>query len=203
MIPRATARCTQNVAVVAVVVVSSVCADATRCSESSRGTEPRPQQTTVNLLAACVFVLDKVHQHQQQQQLLLKKIMAVVGIKKTNIFYGTHKHGELARRVVVHAAIPAASNPLLGAHSALQRHRHSPASSSLVLLSRALTLSQQQPSPSSEEAETGRPKRHNEIDRCCCCTRRTLVQESSKKGESPQGIRDHLIASPAPHRRLA
>ena len=61
MIPRATVRCTQNVAFVAVVVLSA-CADTTRRSEPCRRTELRPQHNNAadysDLLAACVFVLD-------------------------------------------------------------------------------------------------------------------------------------------------
>ena len=87
------------------------------------------QHTAGNLLAACVFVFDKVHQqqHQQQHQLLLQF---------PRNFYGTHKHREFAQRVVVHAVIPAASRPLLGARSARQRHPHSPPSSPVIVLPR-------------------------------------------------------------------
>ena len=90
--------------------------------------------------------------------------MAVVGREEKESFYVTHNHREFAQHVVVHAAIPAASTPLLDADSARQRHRHSPLSSPLVFLPRALTLSQQQRSPSSKEAETSSPKGHSEID---------------------------------------
>ena len=75
------------------------------------------QRSTVNLFAACGFVLDKLYQQQRQQQLLLLQIHARCckftgryGKQKHNFYeYGIHKNNGFAQNVFVQAAIPAAS----------------------------------------------------------------------------------------------